>query len=78
LTEKTWDAKHHAATIRHFVVEASTGNVIRYAQSMQAYTDEDYRSLLVEAGFREIQFYPSLTGVFDPEQESLIVIIAVK
>jgi SAM-dependent methyltransferase len=76
LTERFWDAEQNAATIRHFMVEAATGNVIRYAQSMQAYKDDEYRSLLAETGFKDIQFYPSLTGIPDPGQESLIVITA--
>lgn len=78
LTENSWDEEQNAATIRHFVVEAKSGNVIRYAQSMQAYTNEDYRNLLADAGFDVIQFYPSLTGIPDPEQEALLAITAVK
>jgi ubiquinone/menaquinone biosynthesis C-methylase UbiE len=77
LTERFWNADQNAATIRHYVMEAETGNVIRYAQSMQAYKDADYRALLAEIGFEDIQFYPSLTGVPDPEQEALFVITAV-
>lgn len=78
LTENFWDEEHRTATIRHFVVDAATGNVIRYAQSMQAYTDDEYRKLLADVGFNVIQFYPSLTGIPDPEQESLFVITAIK
>ena len=78
LTEYFWDAEQNAATIRHFAVEAATRNVIRYVQSMQAYTDEEYRLLLSETGFKDIHFFPSLKGIPDPEQESLIVITAIK
>ena len=78
LTEHFWDAQANAATIRHFVVEATTGNVIRYAQSMQSYTNGEYKALLTETGFDEIKFFPSLTGIPDPEQEALIVITAKK
>ena len=78
LTEHFWDAQANAATIRHFVVEAASGNVIRYAQSMQGYTNEEYDLLLSESGFDEIQFFPSLTGKPDPEQEALIVLTAKK
>ena len=78
LTDRYWDAEHNVATIRHFVVDAATGNVIRYAQSLQAYTDDEYRSLLAETGFNEIKFYPSLIGTPDPEQEALFVLTAVK
>jgi SAM-dependent methyltransferase len=78
LTDRYWDEDQNVATIRHFVIEAASGNVIRYAQSLQAYTDEDYQSLLAETGFIEIQFYPSLTGIPDPEQEALMVLTAVR
>lgn len=78
LTENSWDADQRSATIRHYVVEVATGNVIRYAQSMQAYTNDEYRALLADAGFGDIHFYPSLMGMPDPEQEALIAITAKK
>lgn len=78
LTENSWDAEQRAATIRHYMIDAAAGNVIRYAQSMQAYTNKDYRKLLTDAGFTNIQFYPSLSGIPDPEQEALIAITAQK
>jgi len=78
LEEHFWEAQHQVATIRYFVIDASSGNVIRYAQSMQAYTPEAYRKLLAETGFSEIRFYPSLTGSPDPEQGSLMAITALK
>lgn len=78
LTENFWDEKQSAATIRHYIVEAATGIVIRYGQSFQAYTNEAYRKILADAGFTAIQFYPSLTGIPDPEQEYLIAITAKK
>jgi cyclopropane fatty-acyl-phospholipid synthase-like methyltransferase len=78
LEEYFWDDTQHSMTTRFFVVDANTGNVIRYAQSMQAYTDEGYRNLLAESGFTNICFYPALTGTPDPQQEWLIAITAVK
>jgi hypothetical protein len=50
------------------VVDAATGNVTRYASSAQAYTDEEYRSLLDACGFAEITFFPSLTGEQPPDR----------
>jgi hypothetical protein len=57
-------------------VDASTGDVTRYAFSSQAYTKEGYRGLLSEVGFGEISFYPSLTGSVDPEQNAFLAITA--
>lgn len=78
LTEHFWDAPANVATIRHFAVEAATGNVIRYAQSMQAYSNKEYNDLLTEGGFDEIEFIPSMSGMPDPDQEGLFVITANK
>jgi SAM-dependent methyltransferase len=62
LQENFWDAASGTATTRYFVVDAASGQVTRYAQSFQAYTDDDYRALLAGSGFEAVQFYPSLTG----------------
>ena len=78
LTENIWDGDQNTATIRHFVVETETGNMIRYAQSMQAYNRQAYQAILEEIGFGDIRIYPSLKGTPDPEQEGLIAITAVK
>jgi hypothetical protein len=50
--------------------------VIRYAQSVQAYSQQDYESLLVKCGYTNIKFYPSLIGNPDPEQQDLLAILA--
>jgi ubiquinone/menaquinone biosynthesis C-methylase UbiE len=78
LEDHYWDSDHQTATTRIFVIDANTGNVIRYAQTFQAYTQANYQTLLIDCGFGEINFYPSLTGLIDPEQEQLFAITAVK
>jgi len=78
LEEHFWNSDQQTATTRIFVIDADTGTVIRYAQSFQAYTQVDYQNQLIECGFGEINFYPSLTGLIDPEQGQLIAITAVK
>ena len=62
LQESFWDAGSSTTTTRYFVVDAASGQMTRYAQSFQAYTDEGYRALLAGSGFEAIEFYPSLTG----------------
>jgi len=74
--EHFWDSDHRTTTTRIFVVDANSGNVIRYAQTFQAYTQADYQGVLEECGFGEIEFFPSLTGLNDPEQEQLMAITA--
>jgi SAM-dependent methyltransferase len=78
LKESFWDPASSAATIRYFIVDAFTGEVTRYAQSLQAYTDEQYHSLLTDCGFDDVEFFPSLIGVKDATQNQLMAIVARK
>ena len=75
LTESFWDDRQAVATERYFVVDAATGDVTRHASSTQAYTDEQYRSLLVDSGLAAVTFYPSLTGSPDETQAGLMVVV---
>jgi SAM-dependent methyltransferase len=76
LHEYFWDETLHASTIRYMVIDSATGQVTRYAQSMQAYTDEEYRSLLASHGFRQVQLLPGLLGKNSPKD--LIAVTARK
>lgn len=76
LQENFWDADADVVTRRYFVVDATSGEVARYAQSLKAYTGEQYRSVLEAADFRDVRFYPSLIGVEDPTQADLLAITA--
>ncbi|MBZ0316716.1 MAG: methyltransferase domain-containing protein [Anaerolineae bacterium] len=62
LTETFWDADQHVTTERFAVVDAATAHVTRYAFSTQAYTDDEFCTLLTECGFTDIQIWPALTG----------------
>ncbi len=76
LTDHAWDARERVATNRYFVIDGATGAVTRHAESLQAYTDDAYRSLLAGCGFGEVVFHPSLTGEPDPAQKQLFAIVA--
>lgn len=78
LQENFWDAGSRTTTTRYFVVEAASGQVTRYAQSFQAYTDEEYRALLAESGFEAVEFYPSLTGDVAETSGDLFALVARK
>ena len=78
MEENVWDAERHIATIRYYIVDAQTAEVTRYAQSMQAYTDDEYHTLLTDCGFEAVVFYPSLYGEFDESQRSLFAITAMR
>jgi SAM-dependent methyltransferase len=75
LTESFWDAQRAVATERHFVVDAATGDLARHAASVQAYTAEQYRSLLADGGLAAVTFYPSLTGSRNEAQDEFMVVV---
>lgn len=60
LQENLWDADHNVAIERYYVIDAATGKVTYSSSSMQAYTNEEYQSLLAECGFGRVTLYPSL------------------
>ena len=78
LQENFWDACVGVVTRRYFIVDSVSGEVTRYAQSMTAYTEEQYRAVLEEAGFADVRCHASLIGSDDPPQSSLLVITAGK
>jgi len=78
LTENFWDAEQNVATVRYFILDGLTGGVTRHAGCTQAYTNEQYRSLLEECGFGNVIFHPSLSGETDESQSDFIVIICQK
>jgi len=78
LEESFWDGQSSTTTKRYFIIDASTGEVARYATTYQAYTDRQYRSLLRECGFEAIGFFPSLGKAKDKYQDDLIAIVANK
>jgi hypothetical protein len=78
LEESFWDAEARVRTDRYFIVDCATGEVTRHASSAQAYSNEDCRRLLVKAGFPDVRFYPSLTGVEDETQHGLLVVAGQK
>jgi SAM-dependent methyltransferase len=57
LMENFWNPEQQATTIRYFILDGLTGEISRFAASMQAYTDEEYRSLLAECGFGDVRFH---------------------
>lgn len=78
LEESFWDADAVATTQRFYIVDAETGQVIRHALTTEAYTDEQYRDALAQAGFSDIRFFPSLVGIAvdDESQSANLAIVA--
>ena len=78
LQENCWDTEGNVAIERYYIIDAATGEVVRHSASTQAYTDEDYRSLLAECGFGEVVFYSSLDGSTCSSGGDLIGILSQK
>jgi SAM-dependent methyltransferase len=66
LQENFWQPSSNTTTIRYHVIDPLTGQVTAYAQTLQAYKDDDYRSLLSRYGFDDIALLPGLLGEASP------------
>ncbi len=78
LMEPFWDDEQAVAIERFYIIDAASGEVTRYSASTQAYTEDEFREILQNAGFTKIEIYPSLLGKEDPSQRELFVLIAYK
>lgn len=78
LEECRWDESTRTATWRYCIIDAQTSAVTRYASSLQAYPDEQYRQAIASQGFSDIAFYPSLGGEPISGQEDFFAITARK
>ncbi len=76
LREGSWDPSRKAAMERWFIVDAQTGVATRYGACVQAYSDQEYRSLLRDCGFAEVEFHPSMDGKAENADRRLLVIHA--
>lgn len=51
-----WHEMSQTAVERHYVIDAATADVSLYGTTTQGYTREEYEALLLEAGFREVEW----------------------
>lgn len=78
LMENFWFPDEQVATTRYYIIDAETDQVTLHASSMIAYTREDLEELLMEAGFKNIEFYESLSDEASDLEDHLEVITARK
>jgi SAM-dependent methyltransferase len=78
LRENFWDAEEHVAIERYHIITAASGEVTSHSSSMQAYTDEEYRSLLAECGFGKVTLFPALGKTAGSSEAGLIAVLAQK
>ena len=72
-----WHAVARAATVNYFVTDLKCCQVHAYAQSMQAYTNEEYREFLKLYGFEKVRIFPHM-GDADEDQEAGLFVIAAR
>lgn len=76
LRESAWHADQAAATTQTFVVDAASGAIERYCETLQAYTEEEYRSLLEECGFEAVELLASMGDDAGATKDGLQVVLA--
>jgi SAM-dependent methyltransferase len=74
LMESFWNNEQCVAIERYYIVDAASGEVTRYSASTQAYEEEQLATLVKEAGFNPLDFYPSLTGQQEEISEMMILL----
>ena len=78
LQEHFWAPESRTATRRFYIVDTRGRTVDRYAQSFQAYTDDEYFTLLIRSGFSGVDTFSSLTGDVADREEGYRVLLATK
>ena len=66
------------ATERYYIVDGESGQVSRYAASIQGYSDKALVELLEGNGFSEVVKIPSLINPEGEEDGNYIVLVARK
>ncbi len=62
LQEQRWLEESAIAASRSFVLDASTGQVETYCETLAAYTDDEYRALLDVVGFTQVEICSTFGG----------------
>lgn len=78
LRETYWDAEQRVSTERYYIADGESGQITRYAASIQGYGNGELIRLLREVGFAEVAKYPSLVGPEGTEDGNYIVLVAKK
>jgi SAM-dependent methyltransferase len=78
LMENFWDEEQSAATQRFYIIDAAKNEVTPYAFTTLAYEEEAIQTLVMETGFTDVRFLPSLTGKTQKDVDELMVVVARK
>jgi SAM-dependent methyltransferase len=78
LQEGRWDEAAGVAIERYYILDGPGGTVTRYSSTTQAYTDDQWYTLLQACGYQEVVFYQSLEGQSKATHPNLMGISACK
>jgi hypothetical protein len=78
LQESLWDGDSQTTIKRYYVIDAATGEVTRHPETMQAYTDDQYLSMLRTCGFGQVTLEPVFNGQIWTATTGLMAILAQK
>jgi SAM-dependent methyltransferase len=73
LQESAWNADLRAEITVHWILDAATGALSRYAQCHQAYTDDELAAMCAEVGLGDPRFFPPITGIDESVEFPLLV-----
>jgi len=76
LEESVWYEEQNISIIEYYILDSNFRNIRKYNQTYQAYSNDEYVSLLSKCGFKNIVFYESMTNLETDFSGSLICIIA--
>jgi SAM-dependent methyltransferase len=78
LTESFWNEEDALAIERYYVIQNAGEDVKLIINTTRAYEEEQFINFLEAAGFKDIEFHPSLTGNRDQQLDGMVVIMATK
>ncbi len=74
LTRNKWYENEKAAQTTYIIIDAETANADLYRNTMQAYTNDEYKALFEKAGFRRSECIPAWGKVsFDDDDTHLLL-----
>ncbi len=68
LREYHWDETSRSEITVHWIIDAASGAVTRFAQSGRAWSEDELVALLDETGLHDVAFHPPIVGI-DPAYE---------
>lgn len=78
LTESLWDEVRSIAIEKYYIIEESGCKVNEFENYTRAYDEFQFSQMFKDAGFKDLEFHPSLTGSDEQQLDGMFVILAGK